>query len=261
MNKNFRHKLDELLNSFESISLQEMDKVKLMDRVDSKFVLSVEDLLPVIDCVKPNYNLLTINNNRIFSYKTDYFDTPDYEMFEDHHNGKLNRYKVRLREYVESDVRYLEVKFKSNKGRVKKNRIINTNNDNSVFNDFITKHTPYSPDLLKITLISRFNRFTLVDKNMRERVTFDINLCFTDRRHITGLSGLAIVEVKQNKNNRYSVIYNALKERGIRPDSFSKYCLGIALLARHNKLNNFKRTVNLINKLSLVEISELSKTG
>jgi hypothetical protein len=253
VDNNCLHTIDERLTGFEPISLASMDQVKLMDRVDSKFVLSFNDLLPVIENISQHYYILTINNKRIFSYRTDYYDTPDLEMFSDHHNGKLNRYKIRQREYIESDIRFLEVKFKSNKGRVIKDRIENKTKDNFDFADFILKHTPYNPHNLKVSLVNRFNRFTVVDKNMQERVTVDLNLCFSDHTHIMGLNGLVIIEIKQNKNSREGSIYRALKEKGVRPDSFSKYCLGIALLNGHNKFNNFKRTINLINKLSRVE--------
>jgi len=253
VDNNYLHTIEELLKSLEPISLEAMDKVKLMDRVDSKFILSFNDLLPVLESISRHYSILTINNKKVFSYRTDYFDTPDLEMFSDHHNGKLNRYKIRQREYIESDIRFLEVKFKSNKGRVIKDRIERKTDDKFDFKEFIQRYTPYNPDNLNVALVNRFNRFTLVDKNMQERVTVDFNLVFSDRSHIMGLTGLVIIEVKQNKSTRESSMYSVLKGKGIRPDSFSKYCLGIALLNRHNKFNNFKRTINLINKLSHVE--------
>lgn len=258
MNNSSLHTIDEQLKSFEPISLTAIDQVKLMDRVDTKFVLSVNDLLMIIENITSGYYILQINNNRIFSYRTEYYDTPELEMFSDHHNGKLNRYKIRQREYIETDIRFLEVKFKSNKGRVIKDRIEIKPGDNFDFADFILLHTPYDPHNLKVALVNRFNRFTLVDCNLQERVTVDLNLCFTDRNHIMGLNGLVIIEVKQDKNNRDSNIHSILKEKGIRPDSFSKYCLGIALLKGHNKSNNFKRTLNLINKISRLETNMIA---
>jgi hypothetical protein len=252
----YLHTVDELLKSYSPISLVEMDKVRLMDRVDNKFILSFNDLIPVIKGISHHYNILTINDIRIFSYRTDYYDTPNLDMFADHHNGKLNRYKIRQREYIESDIRFLEVKFKSNKGRTIKDRIEGEHNFS--FKEFINKFTPYDPDLLKVSLVNRFNRLTLVDKNLHERVTIDLNLCFSDSDHLMGLNGLVIIEVKQNKNSRASCIYSLLKEKGIRPNSFSKYCLGIALLNRNNKFNNFKRTINLINKLSRIETNMIA---
>ena len=230
-----------------------MDQVTLMDRVDSKFVLSFNDLIPVIGSIIPYYNVLTINSRRLFNYRTDYFDTPALEMFIDHHNGKLNRYKIRQREYIESDIRFLEIKFKSNKGRVIKERTETTMNNGPAFNEFINRNTPYNPQTLDVILVNRFNRLTIVDKKMQERVTVDFNLTFSDQKSKIGLNGLVIIELKQNKNSRESFIYKILKEKGIRPASFSKYCLGIALLNRHYKFNQFKRTIHLVNKLSELE--------
>ena len=40
-----------------------------------------------------------------------------------HQNKKLNRYKIRQREYLISDISFFEIKFKSNKGRTIKKRI------------------------------------------------------------------------------------------------------------------------------------------
>ena len=223
--------------------------------MDSKFVLPFDKLSPVLKNLSPSYSVLTINDKYIFSYQTDYFDTPGMDMFSDHHNGKQNRYKIRQRAYIESDIRFIEVKFKSNKGRVIKDRIEKTYQDRKDFFGFVKKYTPYDPDSLQIILSNRFNRFTMVDNSFKERVTVDFNLSFSDNKQIAGLNGLVIIEVKQNKNSRQSMIYNALRENSLRPVSFSKYCLGVSLLRRHGKLNNFKQTINLINKLSHVELS------
>ena len=44
-------------------------------------------------------------------------------LYHDHHNGKLNRYKVRRRRYIDTDTEFLEVKLKNNKKRTIKSRI------------------------------------------------------------------------------------------------------------------------------------------
>jgi len=255
VDNNYLHTANSLLKDFSPISLAEMDDVKLMDRLDSKYVLSFDKLAPVLNCISDHYRILTISDNKVFNYSTEYFDTPELDMFTDHHNGKLNRFKVRQREYVESNIRFLEVKFKSNKGRVIKDRIEKTYSDQKDFSKFVIKHTPYDPDVLKVKIINRFNRFTLVNKKMQERVTVDFNLSFSDPDREIDLNGLVIIEVKQNRNSRNSHMFNALRQNNIRPASMSKYCLGISLLNHHNKFNNFKRTINLVNKLSHVEIS------
>ena len=116
----------------------------------------------------------------IGSYRTDYFDTPELSMYTDHHNGKLNRFKIRQREYVESNIRFVEVKYKSNKGRVIKDRIEKSYKDQVAFKGFINSHTPYDPNALSVILTNRFNRLTLVNLKLQERVTLDFNLSFSN---------------------------------------------------------------------------------
>jgi hypothetical protein len=242
-----------LVNSLKPVSLAEMDSVILMDRTDMKFVLSF-DLLPgILVKLSENYKVLSIQDKKVFSYRTEYFDTPDLTMYFDHHNGKLNRYKVRHREYIESSLSFLEVKFKTNKGRVIKQRIENNIADQHLFSDFISKHTPYNPKNLYRTVINHFNRFTLVDLQMHERVTIDINLSFTDGIQHVALSDLVIIEVKQNIINRESLIYQVLKGYSLRPIPISKYCIGISLLSGKPKANNFKQVIMKINQMSHVE--------
>lgn len=251
----FLYTATDLLARFQSVSLTEIECVKLMDRKDTKYVLSFENLAPVLSSLIDYYYVLTINNLRVFSYRTDYYDTSNLDMFNDHHNGKLNRFKVRQREYVESNLSFLEVKFRSNKGRVIKERIERNSNDEKAFKGFISAHTPYDPGDLNLKLINRFNRFTLVDKNMQERVTFDFNLSFSDNSRDLALNGLIILEVKQDKGDKQSRIFDVLKNHALRPTSVSKYCVGISLLNEQSKFNNFKKTILMINKISHVELS------
>jgi len=255
MMHNYLDAINDLLKKFDSISLSETDNVKLMDRTDVKFILSVTQLGPIVNALSDHYNILTINGLRIFSYRTDYYDTPGLSMFCDHHNGKLNRFKVRQREYLESNLSFLEVKFRSNKGRVIKDRIESAYSDQESFIGFVHKHTPYDPEALNLTLINRFSRFTLVDKVLRERVTVDFNLTFTDNVHNMKLGRLVIIEVKQNLADRQSAIFKVLKKHAIRPVSISKYCLGISILNKNAKFNNFKKTILMIKKISHVELS------
>jgi hypothetical protein len=254
MVNNFLDIANTSLTGYRPISLDEMDNVKLMDRTDMKFVLSFNQLPGILQKLSAKYNVLTIHNNNIFSYHTAYYDTPDLAMYFDHHNGKLNRYKIRHREYIESKLSFLEVKFKSNKGRVVKQRIVDRGENHSSFIGFIASHTPYNPDTLRRTIINRFHRITLVDYSMRERVTIDFNLSFTDDiRHIS-LNGLVIIEVKQNKTDKESPVYLVLKEHAIRPAPISKYCIGISLLGDSKKINNFKQTLLKIKNMTHVEL-------
>jgi len=245
--------VNSMVSHFHPITLDEMDAVKLMNRIDMKFILPFDQFTHIIQQLEKNYRVLTINGNHVFSYQTEYYDTPKLNMFYDHHNGKLIRYKVRHREYIESRLGFLEVKFRSNKGRIIKDRIRYQNRNDMEFAGFIEKHTPYNPGNLKCTVINHFNRFTLVDHGLRERVTSDFNISFTTPERNISLNGLVIIEIKQARADKTSLIYQALKKNSIRPASISKYCVGISLLNEKSKSNNFKQTLLQINKLSHVE--------
>jgi hypothetical protein len=255
MSSSYFQTVSRWVSHFDPISLEKMDNVSLMDRIDMKFILPFDRLGHVIAELNRNYRILTIGDNKVFSYRTDYYDTPELAMFSDHHNGKLNRYKVRHREYLDSQRSFLEIKFRSNNGRVRKQRIDDRNADVQLFTGFIAEHTPYNPKRLCCTLINHFNRCTLVDNQLRERVTADFNLAFLDSNHGVSLNGLVIIEIKQDHINKRSGIYQALKRNSIRPSTVSKYCVGLSLLNEKPKANNFKQTILQINKLSHVEFT------
>src|SRR5690348_13827055 len=116
-------KVRHILSEYHPISLKEMDDVKLMDRMDLKFVFSMNELPFILSEVKPYYRSLEASGTRISRYETLYYDTHDFELYNRHHSGKMNRYKVRSRKYVESDLHFFEVKYKNNRGRTIKTRI------------------------------------------------------------------------------------------------------------------------------------------
>lgn len=249
------HTASKLLEKYESVSLQEMDCVGLMDRTDVKFILSFEQLKPVIESLCNFYRVLTINGKRVFSYRTEYYDTPDLNMYTDHHNGKLIRFKVREREYVESNQKFLEVKSKTGKGRIRKSRINGSYSDQESFSGFVFEHTPYDPGNLSMTLVNHYNRFTLIDHQMTERVTMDFNLSFNGNKKQANLNELAVIEVKQHVTNRYSMVFQVLRKLSVKPATISKYCLGISLVNPDVKINNFKKTIIMIKKICHVECS------
>ena len=84
------NKIENIVNQFDPIDLKQMDEVSLMRRVDQKFTLPIDELLEILPILSRNYKCLEINNNRIFSYNTEYFDTKDNKMFLAHQNEKQN---------------------------------------------------------------------------------------------------------------------------------------------------------------------------
>lgn len=244
-------------HSFDSITLNEMDQVKLMNRTDQKFWFHSDYLPELLEMVKNDYFLLHIDGENKLPYATTYFDTENNKMFIAHHNGKLNRFKIRRRSYVNSGISFLETKFKNNKGRTIKKRIPSSN-DNNEFTDtevqFINSHTPFSTSELIPSLDNKFSRLTLVNKNFKERCTIDLNIEFQISNRIVALDNLVIVEIKSDGKSTASPLALALRENRIKANGFSKYCVGRSLTNPLLKRNAFKQKLRSIEKVTHTNI-------
>ena len=245
-------KLLDILNKFSSVSLEDIENAKLMDRTDIKFTMALENIEPLLVQAFDKYNILEIDKKRIFTYRTTYFDTPDFAMYLAHHNNKLNRHKIRQREYLDSYTKYLEVKFKTNKDRTIKDRIkIKDDNPETDYKKekFIRKKTNYLLSDIEQKIQNRFCRITLVHKQNKERITIDFNVNFTNFKDEISLEHLVIVEVKQEKNSA-SDFMKLLHSSSILPFGISKYCLGVILFNQNIKYNRFKRNLIILNKIN-----------
>lgn len=241
--------MTDFLEEFTPIKLSEMDNVKLMNRVDTKYLFHKNRLPALIALIKHNYRILEIEGKRLMTYDNVYFDTPDFKMYYAHHNGKQNRYKIRIREYVESELSFTEIKFKNNKGKTKKKRFITNNLTPKESDLFIKEHSPFAFDTIEQKLYINFNRFTLVHKTKKERATIDMNLHLKKDNKEQLLENLIIAEIKQESYQNNSEIIQALKRLGIRKQRMSKYCIGIAALYKNIKQNNFKPRIRKISKI------------
>jgi len=245
-------KIREISYGFESTTLKEMDNVKLMNRTDTKFIFNVDKLSRVLEHAKGNYKVLQINDERILDYKTQYFDTKKFDLYIKHQNKKLNRYKFRQREYLISDISFFEVKFKSNKGRTIKKRIKTKGLQHKLtpeFIDFINLNTPFSGKEFDTSVLNKFSRITLVHKKNSERITIDLNLGYKLNGNSVELPFLCIAEVKREGYN-ISDFISILKENKIYSQSMSKYSIGVLLLNKDLKYNNFKEKLLTLKKIA-----------
>jgi hypothetical protein len=243
--------VQEIISHYQPITLKEMDGVALMNRTDTKYLMSMGQLEDVLAEVAHHYRILDINGLRSNHYQSQYYDTPDFYFYRRHHSGKQNRLKIRKRMYVESNLTFLEVKFKSNKGRTEKDRtkLDGLTPDLSIENENYIHEMSHFEEHLEPKLMNLFERITLVDQSLPERITIDLNLSFVVDNHTVEIPDLVIIEAKQERQNRHSVFLQALKKRLIRPESMSKYCLGIALLT-DQKSNMFKEKIRTIKSLT-----------
>lgn len=248
--------MTDLLLQYTPISLDEMSGIRLMNRIDTKFLTTRLRLEELLQCAKNDYFIQEVDGMRNMPYFTLYYDTPECDMYIMHQNGKKTRQKIRIRSYLNSGINYLEVKNKNNRGRTKKKRIEieQRHISHSASIDFLNHYSRYKTSLLSPTLETQFDRITLVNKNKTERLTIDTNLRFNN--YITGekllLDRIAIIELKRN-GNVFSPIKDILNQLRIHPAKFSKYCMGMVLTNNNLKQNRFKCRVQTMKKLNIID--------
>jgi hypothetical protein len=241
----------EILSTFTPVSLEEMGRVRLMDRKDTKFVFTEEMLPAILQELQLEYSVLVVNNSRDSRYQTDYFDTPEFYHFQQHHTKHLNRFKVRTRRYLESNDAFFEIKFRNNHGRTMKERISMSNGEGGIseqMRSFLRRKAPLYNNDLEHKLRVNFHRITLVHKHHTERVTVDYGLHYSDATREHSYERLIIAEVKQDKKCRSPFII-LMRSKKIRRLSISKYCLGVMTLYGHVRHNLLKPKLRYLNRL------------
>lgn len=242
----------QFLDDYKHITLDDMNEVKLLNRVDTKFVFKISQLDTLLKLLINDFDVVEIKNEVSIAYESLYFDTDKLDAYYQHHRGKGERFKIRFRNYVSSKLCFLEIK-KKHKGRTIKERIkvdgfekeLSTNSLN-----FINSKMNISEKSLKSILQVDYNRITLVNKNREERITLDLNLKFKKGDADYLLDEIVIAELKQKKVNRTSKFYKTVKKLQIRNIRISKFCTGVILSNRGLKYNNFKEKLLYINKLT-----------
>ncbi|MEO6303982.1 MAG: polyphosphate polymerase domain-containing protein [Bacteroidia bacterium] len=244
-------KIDGILKRFQTISLDELNRLKLMNRLDTKFTFALHQLPMVLEQLISNYKLLAIGGRSDLFYKTTYYDTANFDMYLKHHNGVLNRYKVRKRTYLENNTTYLEIKSKNNKGHTVKERIPHTENGNAwsdAENKFIASKLPLNLQTLLAIVSVGYRRLSLINAEFNEKITIDLDLEFSKGENKHKLNNIVVLEVKQT-NRIKTPIFSILKEFKVRPTAFSKYCTGVNYLYPQLKKNNFKEKLVTLNKI------------
>lgn len=244
------------LPPFAPVSLEEMDSVKLMNRIDSKYLTDEATLAGILeDASKSGYRALVADGRMVSPYDTIYYDTPDHRMFLDHRNGRMTRQKVRTREYLASGRAFLEVKSKNNHGRTKKKR---TEIPPSDFRDFsadpevcayLAGRSDIPAEQLSPALETRFHRITLVNPAMTERLTIDRSVVFVNLRNgrEASLADGVVIELKQD-GRAESRMKGILLDHRVKPVRVSKYCVGLALTDPEIRAGRFRERIRIIGK-------------
>lgn len=244
--------LQSSLRRFSPIHLDQLGRAALMDRQETKYIFHEEQILNLLPELETDYRVLEIKGLRICNYRTIYFDTSEFLFFQQQQIGSGQRWKIRQRTYLDSRANFLEVKFKDNRKRTRKNRIETEFNPNHILDNekaFLSANAPFSQEELDPKLEVSHTRTTLVNNDGMERVTLDSQLYFSDGKNNRDLDGLMIAEIKQTAYKPTSPFMARIKMDGVRPSPFSKYCIGLILLYPEIKHNRFKPILHHVSKL------------
>lgn len=246
----YETQVKQVLGTFEPISLQGLDEVRMLNRIDTKYVFHIRQFAEILEDVKENYYALEIDGNRMFAYESLYFDTEDYQLYKFHHNGKINRLKVRYRRYSDSGLVFFEVKYKvkgnrTDKKRLKQDELKLTLTDEELA---LVNHHQLDEATLQKKMWIYFNRITLASKKMNERLTLDLHIAFDNFKGRKAFPELVIAEVKTDKSATGSPIIRSFNKRNFEEVGFSKYSTAVAMM-EDVKNNAFKPNFIKIEKI------------
>lgn len=243
--------LHEVIARYDPISLAEMDRVELLDRMDTKYVFGALDLPGLLEALRTEYRILEVEGRRGTDYRSLYFDTADLRHYHEHHNGHSFRSKVRYREYLGSGLAYLEVKRKTGRGGTDKRRI----KVPAIPERMPPEHQAFAAaashcaDPLEPQLWNHFTRLTFVHRTRNERLTIDHAMRFTLACTDRALEGICVAELKEARADRSSPFARLMRTTGVRPAGMSKYCIGMIMLHPGLKRNAFKPVLLRLDKI------------
>lgn len=197
------------LCSFTPISLTKLEShAAFLDRKEKKYLIHRDQFFSILPYFLPYFCLLTIGDKNIFTYDTIWFDTPDFAYYLEHHNGKRLRKKIRTRLYTDTNLAFLEIKFKHYNKTLKQRMQISPQQHGILSEEsfsFLSKHhmqfynKPFEDTLLP-TIRVIYKRITLVDYMYRERITFDYDISWihlrSDKIQLYTQPNMVIVETK-----------------------------------------------------------------
>ncbi|MCD8301863.1 MAG: polyphosphate polymerase domain-containing protein [Prevotellaceae bacterium] len=230
-----------------------MERIRLMNRMDMKFVLSLETLQRLLPMASRHYRVQEVAGERDIAYRTVYLDTPALTMYEAHLHGRATREKIRVRTYLPSGLTFLEVKRKNNKGRTDKKRVKVSGLERlqeEGGTEFLQRHARFGLEEIAPRLENRFHRITLVNLALTERLTIDSGIRFLNLTtgNERALERVVVMELKRDARTP-SPIRGLLQELHVRPAGFSKYCMGCAMTDDKLRANRFKPRIR--NVLSI----------
>ncbi len=243
-----RGPLEFRLHRLEPVALASVDECASMrTRKDRKYIVDAELLARAIDRIGEEMQVLEIEGIRWFTYRSVYFDTPDYDAYRLAAHRRPNRYKVRSRTYLDEGTTVLEVKTKDRAGQTVKHRLAHDGGAGDLdsaaraFASSVQESSVHAENLVPV-LTTSYLRATLLfpESEVRATIDSDYSVCDRDGREV-GFSAELIVETKTN--GRPCALDRALWALGARPQTISKYCTGLAAIHPELPSNRWHRVL------------------
>jgi hypothetical protein len=236
--------LDPDLGALDPIGLDDLVRqASLLTRVDRKYLLPADRLPAVLWRLTATARVLQIDGRRRFGYRSDYFDTPGLDSYLAAAHRRRRRFKVRVRTYLDTGGRYVEVKTRGPRGTTVKERVAYTGGIETLSGeDLHSIHVPCDPGLLRPVLVTRYERTTLFLPATGGRVTIDAALSW----HLDDGTALRVpdrVIVETKAAGGACEADRLLWSLGHRPCSVSKYGTGLAALRPDLPANRWRSTL------------------
>lgn len=242
------HAVAHCVEQFTPISLDALNgKAEMLERIDNKYIMSADQLMPALDALKDIFDVLDIAGQRVFSYATRYFDDAELRGYYDHHQRRRKRVKARVRQYVDAGFSYLEVKVNEQRSMTAKRRMkvgapLRSLDDQCM--DFVRTcyrdcyGDEFRKELQPVILIE-YQRVTLVAKQGGERLTIDTGMKFRGTQASRAADpSIFIIETKSARGNGIAdKVFRA--QHATVTKRVSKFCIGMAVTGQVVRYNGF----------------------
>lgn len=244
------HTPEQLFAGFRAVSLDELNaKAAMLERLDNKYVVRGPVLAEAAAELSAHFDVLEIDGRRAFRYETCYFDDPERHSYHDHHQGRRQRMKVRVRHYADAGLCFVEVKLKDKRGMTVKKRMPYDPRKYGLLDADALAHVQRAHQalygrpferVLEPSLRMSYRRVTLVAREGGERMTIDSDIRFLAGPDDFGPEpGVFIVEAKSAHG--HGLADAILRRHHQHPtNACSKYCVGLSVVGEVQKYNRFR---------------------
>jgi hypothetical protein len=235
---------------FRPIGLDALNaKAAMLERLDNKYVVRADVLRKIVPELAEHFDVLEIDGRRAFTYETCYFDDAERRSYFDHHQGRRQRMKVRVRRYVEAAQCFVEVKLKDKRGITVKKRMPYPPHKYGTLDERALAHVreshqaqygrPFDRELEPVLEMS-YLRTTLVAKAGGERMTIDSRIRFAGADE--GSEPDDDVFIVETKSAHGHGLADAILRRHHQhpTDGCSKYCVGMSATGSVQRYNRFR---------------------